>query len=101
LSYDDTLSPQDVKTIIRVTSEQRGAPSDSENSDRWNNQYGYGIVDGEQIYSCLIGGDCAQIQTGEEWIYIDSPAENDWVIQGKNYSFSGTLNEDEEGALSV
>jgi subtilisin family serine protease len=101
LSYDDTLSPQDVKTIIRVTSEQRGAPSDSENSDRWNNQYGYGIVDGEQIYSCLIGGDCAQIQTGEEWIYIDSPAEDDWVIQGKNYSFSGTLNEDEEGTLSV
>jgi len=101
LSYDDTLSPQDVKTIIRVTSEQRGEPSDLANSDRWNNQYGYGIVDGEQVYSCLIGGDCAQIQTGQEWIYIESPAENDWVVQGKNYSFSGILNEDEEGTLSV
>ncbi|RPG71319.1 MAG: hypothetical protein CBD52_005120 [Euryarchaeota archaeon TMED192] len=101
LSYDDTLSPEDVKTIIKVTSEQRGDPSDPGNSDRWNNQYGYGIVDGERLYSCLIGGDCAQIQTGEEWIYIDSPAENDWVVQGKNYSFSGTLNEDEEGTLSV
>lgn len=101
LSYDDTLSPWDVKNIIRATSEQRGEPSDRPNSDRWNNQYGYGIVDGEQVYNCLIGGDCATIQTGEEWIYIKSPAENDWVVQGKNYSFSGTLNEDAEGTSSV
>ena len=52
------------------------------------------------MYNCLIGGDCATIQTGEEWIYIKSPAENDWVVQG-NYSFSGTLKEDAEGTSSV
>lgn len=108
LSYDDTLTPDDVKNIIKITSEQRGSPSDPSNSDRWNNQYGYGIVDGEQVYNCLIGGECTQdtweppvIEGGTEWIHIESPTVNDWLVQGRNYSFSGVLNKSDIGTASV
>ncbi|DAC14018.1 MAG TPA: hypothetical protein D7H73_01635, partial [Candidatus Poseidoniales archaeon] len=108
LSYDDTLTPEDVKNIIKITSEQRGSASDPSNSDRWNNQYGYGIVDGEQIYSCLIGGECTQdgweppdIEGGTEWIHIESPILDNWVVQGRNYSFSGILNKSDIGTVSI
>ena len=108
LSYDDTLTPEDVKNIIKITSEQRGSASDPSNSDRWNNQYGYGIVDGEQIYNCLIGGECTQdgweppdIEGGTEWIHIESPILDNWVVQGRNYSFSGILNKSDMGTVSI
>ncbi len=108
LSYDDTLTPEDVKNIIKITSEQRGSPSDPSNSDRWNNQYGYGIIDGEQVYNCLIGGECTQdgweppdIEGGTEWIHIESPIANNWVVQDRNYSFSGILNKSDIGTASI
>ena len=66
LSYDNTLTPEDVKNIIKQTAEQRGAPSSPSIDNRWNNQYGYGIIDGETAFRCLIGGECTQIVGGAD-----------------------------------
>ena len=101
LSYDDSLTPADIKNIIKETSEQRGAPSSPSLDNRWNNQYGYGIIDGETAFRCLIGGECTQIAGGVEWVHVESPPSNDWLIQGRTYSFSGTVNLSDPGAATV
>ena len=101
LSYDNTLTPEDVKNIIKQTAEQRGVPSSPSIDNRWNNQYGYGIIDGETAFRCLIGGECTQIVGGAEWVHVQSPLEGEWVAQGKNYSFSGILNKSDPGISGV
>jgi len=101
LSYDNTLTPEDVKNIIKQTAEQRGAPSSPSIDNRWNNQYGYGIIDGETAFRCLIGGECTQIVGGAEWVHVQSPLEGEWVAQGRNYSFSGILNKSDPGISGV
>ena len=45
LEADSSLSPQDVKDNLRNSSEVRGNPSESGVSDRWNDKYGFGIID--------------------------------------------------------
>ena len=101
LSYDNTLTPDDVKNIIKQTAEQRGAPSSPSIDARWNNQYGYGIIDGETAFRCLIGGECTQIVGGAEWVHVQSPLEGEWLAQGKNYSFSGILNKSDPSTSGV
>lgn len=101
LSYDGDLTPEDVKNIIKETAEQRGDASAPSIDDRWNNQYGYGIVDGEAAFRCVIGGECTQITGGAEWVHVQSPSRGDWLVQGRNYSFSGILNESDPGTFGI
>ena len=63
--------------------------------------HGYGIIDGETAFRCLIGGECTQIVGGAEWVHVQSPLEGEWLAQGKNYSFSGILNKSDPGISGV
>ena len=45
---DEDLTPQEIKDILRNNSETRGGLA-PDIADRWNDQYGFGIVDGEMV----------------------------------------------------
>ena len=104
LQMDDSLSPQEVKDILRNNSETRGEASEPSVSNRWNDQYGFGIVDGEMVLQAVLGdtggGDPGGNQTepppsgAGEWIVIETPEEGSWLVEGETYSARGHIDED-------
>ena len=51
LQIDDELEPQEVKDLLRNNSEVRGPASMPSVSDIWNEDYGFGIIDGSKFIS--------------------------------------------------
>ena len=45
LQAEPSLSPQEVKDILRNSSEQRGSASEYSVSNRWNSDWGFGLID--------------------------------------------------------
>ena len=104
LQMDEDLTPQEVKDILRNNSETRGASSAPDISERWNDQYGFGIIDGEMVMQAILGdtgggdGDgngTVPPPTGtEEWVIIETPEEDAWLVEGETYSVRGHIDED-------
>tara|TARA_B100001175_G_scaffold317752_1_gene336171 strand:- start:6336 stop:11120 length:4785 start_codon:yes stop_codon:yes gene_type:complete len=105
LQMDEDLTPQEVKDILRNNSETRGGASAPDISERWNDQYGFGIIDGEMVLQAILGdtgggdgGDgngTAPPPTGtEEWVIIETPEEDSWLVEGETYSVRGHIDED-------
>ena len=55
LQMDEDLTPQEVKDILRNNSETRGGASAPDVTERWNDQYGFGIIDGEMVMQAILG----------------------------------------------
>ncbi len=104
LQMDDGLSPQEIKDILRNNSETRGEPSEPGVSQRWNDQYGFGIVDGEMVLQAILGDDTGggggdnvtdpPPAGAGEWIVIETPEEDSWLVEGETYSVRGHIDED-------
>ena len=104
LQMDEDLTPQEIKDILRNNSETRGGASAPDVTDRWNDQYGFGIVDGEMVMQAILGdnddGGGGGNETGppptgtEEWVIIDTPEEDSWLVEGETYSVRGHIDED-------
>lgn len=103
LQMDEDLTPQEVKDILRNNSETRGGSSAPEITERWNDQYGFGIIDGEMVMQAILGdnngggdgNDTTPPPTGtEEWVIIETPEEDSWLVEGETYSVRGHIDED-------
>ena len=103
LQMDDDLTPQEVKDILRNNSETRGGASAPDITDRWNDQYGFGIIDGEMVMQAILGDNGGggngngtdPPPTGtEEWVIIETPEEDSWLVEGETYSVRGQIDED-------
>jgi hypothetical protein len=57
LQIDDSLNPQEIKDLLQNNSERRGQASEPSITEKWNEQYGFGIVDGNMILEAMLGGD--------------------------------------------
>ncbi|UCH88743.1 MAG: S8 family serine peptidase [Thermoplasmata archaeon] len=55
LEANPTLSPEEIKTIIRETATQKGQPYNSAISDKYNKDYGWGIADGYEAVKRAFG----------------------------------------------
>ncbi len=104
LQMDEDLTPQEVKDILRNNSETRGGASAPDVTERWNDQYGFGIIDGEMVMQAILGdsggGDSGGNNTEppptgtEEWVIIETPEEDSWLVEGETYSVRGHIDED-------
>ena len=76
LQADDSLDPLEVRDILRNSSEQRGSASEPSVSDRWNNEWGFGLVDASCALDFVLDRICTPLEdTGD--IVIDPPPGDD------------------------
>ena len=104
LQMDEDLTPQEVKDILRNNSETRGGASAPEVTERWNDHYGFGIIDGEMVMQAILGDNGGGDDGGntteppptgtEEWVIIETPEEDSWLVEGETYSVRGYIDED-------
>ena len=106
-----SLDPDDVKELLRENSEPRGEASEPDASDTWNERYGFGIIDGNRIISAMIGEGGGNNGGGNgtdppppgdgEWLVIERPIEDLWLIEGETYTVRGHIDEDAETNGSI
>ncbi len=105
LQIDDGLEPQEVKDLLQNNSETRGQASLPDISNRWNEDYGFGIIDGNLILNAMLGGNVDPgpgngtdpPPTGSgEWVVMESPEEDAWLVEGETYSARGHIDEDKD-----
>tara|TARA_B100000676_G_scaffold124443_1_gene123962 strand:- start:23167 stop:27879 length:4713 start_codon:yes stop_codon:yes gene_type:complete len=105
LQIDDELEPQEVKDLLQNNSETRGQASLPSISNRWNEDYGFGIIDGNMILNAMLGGNVdpgpgngtepPPSGTGD-WVVMESPEEGAWLVEGETYSARGHIDEDKD-----
>ena len=106
LQIDDGLDPQEVKDLLQNNSETRGQASLPDVSNKWNEDYGFGIIDGNMILNAMLGGVVDPPGPGNgtdppptgsgEWVVIESPEEGAWLVEGETYSARGHIDEDKD-----
>ena len=92
LEADPSLTPEEVKEIIRLSSEPRGEPADSDIS-RWNETYGMGIIDA----ACAIAFAKDQIcdnglRASTSDVNVSFPVNGTWVMADSITRISGDVN---------
>ena len=80
LQMDEDLTPQEVKDILRNNSETRGGGGASapEVTERWNDHYGFGIIDGEMVMRAI--GDNGGGDDGGNTTEPPPTGTGEWVI---------------------
>ena len=58
LQADSSLSPVEVKDILRNSSEKKGSPSEPSVSNRWNSDWGFGSLDASCAVDTVLGRSC-------------------------------------------
>jgi len=64
LQADPSLEPQEVKDILRNSSEQRGSISEPSISDRWNDEWGFGLIDASCAIDTVLKKACNPLEEG-------------------------------------
>ncbi len=106
LQIDDGLDPQEIKDLLQNNSERRGQASEPSITDKWNDQYGFGIVDGNLILEAMLGGGVDPNPGNNsteppppgsgDWVVMENPEEESWLVEGETYSARGHIDEDAE-----
>ncbi len=91
LEADPSLTPQEVKDILRTSAEPRGAPFSSES--RWNSKYGYGIIDASCAISVIKNLDCfTGLGNVQGEVNVSFPIDGAWMMANTMTRFSGDVN---------
>ena len=61
LQADDTLSPEDIRNILRNSSEARGSATEPDVSNRWNEKWGFGLVDASCALDFVLDRTCTPV----------------------------------------
>jgi subtilisin family serine protease len=110
LQANPSLEPQEVKDILRNSSEQRGSASEPSVSQRWNDEWGFGLIDA----SCAIdmalekactplednGGIINQPPTGNgtgDYVDMSKPNNGSWWIEGDFVRVAGGVSANQDG----
>ena len=103
LQADSSLKPMEVKDILRNSSEQKGSASEPSVSDRWNDEWGFGLMDASCAVDTVLGRACSPLSGGGGGVIIDPPNESDegitltdpengtWWLTGDMLSIQGEL----------
>ena len=77
LQADPGLDPYEIKDILRNSSEQRGSASEPSVSDRWNDEWGFGLLDASCALDFTLERPCTPLDSGGGGVIIDPPPGND------------------------
>ena len=101
LQANPDLTPQEIKDILRNSSEEKGSPSESGISDRWNDEWGFGSVDASCAVDTALERTCTPLSSGGGGVVV--PPDNDtsagvkitdltngtWFIAGEIFRIEG------------
>jgi len=94
LEADRSLTPREVKEILRNSAEPRGAPYSSDS--RWNEKFGYGIIDASCAISIVKNSNCFKgLAYVESEVNASFPVHGAWMMANKMTRFSGEVNTSE------
>ena len=94
LQAEPSLSPVEVKDILRNSSEKKGSPSEPSVSNRWNSDWGFGSLDASCAVDTVLGRSCTPLTDGgggggvvivdppnesDEGIIFDTPTDGTWL----------------------
>ena len=79
LQADSSLTPVEIKDILRNSSEQKGSPSEPSVSNRWNSDWGFGSLDASCAVDTVLGRSCTPFTGGDGGggVIVDPPNESD------------------------
>jgi subtilisin family serine protease len=105
LQADPSLEPQEVKDILRNSSEQKGQASESSVSNRWNDKWGFGLIDASCAIDMALQRTCTPLEggggpvdpppptgngTGND-VNINYPNNGTWLVEGDMVRISGSI----------
>ena len=103
LEANPTLTPQEVKDLIRNYSQVQGSASEPSVSDKWNNKWGFGLIDASCLVDVARGLECEGLVSGDGppppppsdngtgiVVNITSPNNGSWMISEKMTRIKGS-----------
>ena len=109
LQAEPSLSPQEIKDILRNSSEQRGSASEPSISDRWNSDWGFGLIDASCAIDTVLERSCTPLEGGGvinppptgngtgDHVTMETPTNGTWWIEGDRARISGTAVDGDDG----
>ena len=105
LQADSSLSPVEIKDILRNSSEQKGSASEPSVSNRWNSDWGFGSLDASCAVDTVLGRSCTPFTDGgggggvivdppnesDEGIIFDTPENGTWLLTGDMMELEGRI----------
>ena len=105
LQADSSLTPVEIKDILRNSSEQKGSPSEPSVSNRWNSDWGFGSLDASCAVDRVLGRSCTPFTDGgggggvivdppnesDEGIIFDTPENGTWLLTGDMMELEGRI----------
>ena len=115
LQADPSLEPQHVRDILRNSSEARGSASEPSVSNRWNDQWGFGLVDASCALDKVLKRMCTPLEDNGEIIvdpppggeglgydvHMTSPVNQTLLIAGNKLAIEGTTDTSENDYIEV
>ena len=110
LQADPSLEPQEVKDILRNSSEARGSASEPSVSDRWNDGWGFGLIDASCAIDMVLQKACTPLEANGDIItppptgngsgdHVDmsKPVNGTWWIEGNFVRIAGSTQANDDG----
>ena len=105
LQADSSLTPVEIKDILRNSSEQKGSASEPSVSNRWNSDWGFGSLDASCAVDTVLGRSCTPFTDGgggggvivdppnesDEGIIFDTPENGTWLLTGDMMELEGRI----------
>ena len=91
LQADDTLDPEDIRNILRNSSEAKGTATEPGVSDRWNDKWGFGLVDASCALDTVLDRACTPLEDSGGVIIAPPPDDDDGL--GYDVSMSAPVNQ--------
>lgn len=115
LHADDTLEPEEIRNILRNSSEERGSASQPSISNRWNDKWGFGLVDASCALDKVLDRVCTPLEGGGgiivdpppggdglgDDVTMSSPTNQSLYLSGNTLSIEGATDVGEEDYLEV
>ena len=111
LQAEPSLTPQEVKDILRNSSEQRGTASEPSISNRWNADWGFGLIDASCAIDTILERSCTPLDGGGgvvpppptgngtgDHVTMEKPTNGSWWIEDDRARISGTSIDGDDGA---
>ena len=90
LQADESLSPEEIRNILRNSSEARGSATEPDISNRWNEKWGFGLVDASCALDRVLDRSCTPLEDNGG-IVIDPPPGGDGL--GEDVSMTAPVNQ--------